>query len=454
MSDSSWGGVSSSLEAFVTDDSWYVVSFSTGDLTLPNTHPEYPYRVTVEATGFATDPADPSVRAIHRSRCVAQLVRKAILAEPPMWPKLTGSTVYQWGNRHTYLQEPVRINGLTTILGRIWLSTEYPLTATSRERYLGDLNAMRLAGRGDHRPVENLHVALARQDAATLTLLTARLGLLLTDCTDSTLNPLTHPGAVTSYRLYPGGATYEPPQLQLVYGSSLSNLTLGPSAANPLGVFCSNGPLTIDDNVQITGTIISETTASDIQVIGENVVIQAIPAGLPKLHGSQVVYQLPTALVRDSLVINPLSSAQLRGFTAVWDDFELKRGASETQFTMQGNLATAGLLLKGREPWTMSGPLWNSDYNDYMGNGTLIAILLEALLNTIRNALGLPAGAPVYFPEYMQHVRGFTVQPTLTFQPASGAVQPHWQDWSQPIYQKGASDEGLCWDVIRWEDSL
>jgi hypothetical protein len=453
MSDSTWGGVSSSLNAFVTDDSWYEVSFSTGDLALPNTHPEYPYRVRVEATGFAADPADPAIRAIHRSRCTVQLVRKAIAPEPTIWPKLTDSTVYQWGNRNVYLQEPVRINGLTTILGRIWLSTEYPLTPASRERYLQDLNAMRLAGRGDHRPVENLHVALARQDAATLLLLTTKLGLLPVDSLDSTLPPLTHPGAVTSYRLYPGGAAYEPPLLQQVYGNTLQDLTLLPSAANPLGVFRSSGALTIDDNVQITGTIISETTASDIQVIGENVAIQPIPAGLPKLHGSQVVYQLPAALVRDSLAIHPSSTVQLRGFTMVWDEFELKRGAP-AQFTMQGNLATAGLLLKGRDTWMMTSTAWNNDYNDYMGNGSLIAILLEVLLNTIRNTLGLPAGAPVFFPEYMQHVRGFTVQPTLTFQPASGGVQPHWQDWSQPIYQKGASDEGLCWDVIRWEDYL
>src|SRR5262245_2968644 len=457
MSESSWSGVGVPLNARVTDDSWYEATFATGDSMLTVSDPkygEYPYRVTIESIGYGSDPTDPSIRAIHKSRCVAQLIRKAIANEPAPWSRLTGSTVYQWGVRNTYLQEPVRINGKTTILGKIYLSAEYPLTQASKERYLFDLNQMNIANRGDSRPVASpLYVALLRQDAATLTLLQTKLGVTTLDALDSTATPLTHPGVVTSYQLYPGGKTYSPPLLQQIYGSALQDLTLGPDPiANPLGVFRSNGTLTLNNNVKITGTLITETTMSDIQVSGTNVVVQA--ANLPRLNGSSAVYQLPAALVRDSIYINSASGAQWKGFTMVWDDFEIKKGTPTTQFTLVGNLAATGLLLRGREPWTMTSTDWDKDYNDYMGTGGLLPLLLNSLLNTIRTELGLGASDPVYFPEYMQHVRGFTIQPTLTFQPDSSGVQPHWQDWTQPIFQKGATDEGLRWDVIRWEDNL
>lgn len=456
MGESTWGGVATPLNANVTHDSWYEVTFTTGDSLLTAADPKYgefPYRVTVDSVGYASDPADPAVRSIYKCRCVTQLVRKAISTEPAIWTKLTGSTIYQWGNRNVSVQEPVRVNGLATILGKIVLSTEYPLTTTSRDRYLADLLAMKDAGRGDHRPLNSpLTLALARQDAATLLLLTTKLGLTLQDSLDSTASPITHPGAVSSYQLYPGGKSYVPPVLQTTYTSTLQNLTLAPDPiTNPLGVYRSSGTLSLGNNVHLTGTLLTETGSSDVRVTGTNVVVQA--AGLPKLNGSNTTYQLPAALIRDDLRIDPLSAMQLNGFTMVWDEFELKRGAPTT-FTMQGNLATAGLLLKGRDTWTMTGPLWNSDYNDFNGTGGILGFLLTTLFNTIRSVLGLNPGDTVYFPEFMQYQRGFIYKPTLTFQPDSSGVQPHWQDWTQPIFVKGAADEGLCWDVIRWEDNL
>jgi hypothetical protein len=309
------------------------------------------------------------------------------------------------------------------------------------------------AGRGDYRPVESpLTVALSRQTATTVTLLTTKLGLTLVDTLDSTATPIVHPGAVASYQLYPGGKLYSPPVLQTLYGSTLENLSLGPDPVNnPLGVFRSSGTLVLDDNVQITGTLISETTASDVQISGTNVTIQAV--NLPKLNGSNAVYQLPALLVRDNLTINPLSSSQVRGFAMVWDDFEIKRGSPDTQFTLLGRLATAGLLLRGRDTWTMTATAWNTDYTDYTGTGGLLGSLLSAVLDTVRSVLGLPAGATVYFPEYMKGVRGFDYQPTLTIQPDSSGVQLHWHTWSQPLFEKAPADEGLTWEVIRWEEN-
>jgi hypothetical protein len=449
----------------VTPHSWYEVTFSTGDANLTASDPnyaEYPFRLTIDSTGYAADPANPAVRSIHKSRCVTQLVRTALQSAPANWTSLTNYTVYQWANRSVYTQFPVRINGQALLNGRLYLATEYPGVGatTARDRYLEDLKKIQQpkavggGGRADSRPFNSpLTIALARQDAATLTLLQAKLGLTTNDSTAVTTDPLTHPGSVLTYRLYPGGKTYTPPILQTTYGNPIQNVTLGPDPINnPLGVFRSSGILNVQSNVRITGTVISDAAGHDIQVYGTNVVWEA--ANMPGLYGSSQVYQLPALLARSDLVVNSAADMKLRGFAMVWDDFELKRGSPSTKFELRGNLATSSLLLRGRDTWTQTPTTWNNDLAEYNPpGGLLVGIVgaLEALLNNVRAALGLASDEPVFFPDFMQYKRGFTTQPALTFTPESSGVRPRWQDWSQPVYEKDPDDPGLRWELIRWE---
>ena len=458
ISDASWQGVDVSLHGDVTDDSWYDVSFTTGDTQLLPGDPNYaelPYRLTITSTGYAEDPANPDLRAIHRVRNVVQLARREMSADPANWSALTAKTVYQWANRSIVVQGPVRVSGPANINGKLFLFPTYPSYAAARDQYLTHLNAMRQAGRGDHRPFNGpLGIALTRQDVTTLHHVQVKLAVATTDTSlVPTTAPLTHPGIVSGYRLYPGGKVYQPPVLQTTYGASLANLTLGPDpATNPLGLFRSSGALAIQSNVRITGTIVTDSSLPEIQIHGTNVLLQA--ASLPRLEGSNQTWQLPVALVKTYLRINSNSSSQIKGTAIVWDDFEIKTGSATTQFTLSGNLFTAGLNLRGREGWTMTATDWTNDYNDFNDTGGLLGGLLASLLNTVRSALGLPAGATVHFPEYMQHQRGFTIQPALTLQPDSSGVLPHWQDWTQPIYVKDPSDPGLRWNLVRYEDGV
>src|SRR5687767_1815090 len=76
ISNTGWAGVDTPLSANVTDDSWYEVTYTTGDEALLPTdskYGEYPYRLTITSTGYAADPANPDIRAIHRVRSVVQL---------------------------------------------------------------------------------------------------------------------------------------------------------------------------------------------------------------------------------------------------------------------------------------------------------------------------------------------------------------------------------------------
>jgi hypothetical protein len=458
ISDASWQGVDIALHGDVTDDSWYEVSFTTGDTKLLPGSPSYaelPYRLTITSTGYAEDPANPDLRAIHRVRSVVQLARRQMPSDPGNWSLLTAATIYQWANRSTVVQGPVRVSGPSSINGKLFLFSTYPSYVLARDQYLTHLNAMRLAGRGDHRPFNGpLGIAYTRQDVATLNHVQVKLALATTDSSlVATTAPLTHPGIIAGYRLYPGGKVYEPPVLQTTYGASLANLTLGPDPAdNPLGLFRSSGPLAINNNVRITGTIVTDSSSPEIQIHGTNVLLEA--ASLPRLEGSSQTLQLPVALVKTHLRINSNSSSQIKGTTIVWDDFEIKTGTPTTQFTLNGNLFTAGLNLRGRDGWTMTVSDWTSDYNDFNGIGLLNAILLAARLNAVRTSQGLPGGATVHFPEYMQYVRGFNFQPTLTLQPNSSGVIPHWQDWTQPIFIKDPGDPGLRWNLVRYEDGI
>jgi hypothetical protein len=77
----------------------------------------------------------------------------------------------------------------------------------------------------------------------------------------------------------------------------------------------------------------------------------------------------------------------------------------------------------------------------------------KADLNAFQTQLGnlLDPNRSLFFPDYMERQKGFVVQPTLTFLPDSSGVQPHWHDWSQPLFLPDPSEGGLRWEVVRWE---
>jgi hypothetical protein len=190
----------------------------------------------------------------------------------------------------------------------------------------------------------------------------------------------------------------------------------------------------VQSNVRITGTLISDGSMPEVQVYGTNVILEA--ASLPKLAGSNQVWQLPNAIILDDLRIHGGTSVQMRGATVVWDEFELKRGAPATQFSLTGNLMTAGLSLRGRDTWTLNSTGWQTHYNNFM-----------AQYNDLFNL-----NKVMFFPVWMQQQVGFTVEPALTIKPDSSGVRTRWQDWSQPVFERDPADPGLRWELVRYHD--
>jgi hypothetical protein len=441
MSENSWAGVGTPLQANVTNNSEYRVTFKTGDVKLLAGDPEYnewPFRVMIDSVGYAADPLNPAIQSQFKSRCVVQLLRKQILNEPAGWTTLTDSNVYQFSNQDAYVQLPVRMNGKVTLLGKLMFCTEYPgiPPTTARSKYLAGLK-LRAATLGDYRPFPLgglfLKGLLTQQDLTTVTtMLTLDLGTPPLEALLPTAPP-SHPGEVLKYRLYPGGDEYDVTPLV----SPLSGQTFGPDVKlNPLGIFSSSGTLTIQSNVQITGTIISDNSGgSEIQITGQNVVLR--PASLPAMYGSNLTYQLPTVLSKSNFVVNKAADVQLNGAALCWKNFEVKNNdnTTATKLALTGNVITDTLLVRGRSTWTMNAGQWNIDQLAY----------------TVQLGWVNPI---LYFPDFLQAARGFTVKPTLTFSPDSSGVKPHWHDWSQPVYQPDSADPGLKWEVVRWEEGL
>lgn len=443
ISENAWPGVDVPISANVTNHSWYQVTFTTGDAKLTNTNPQYnefPFRLTIDAVGYAADPENAAIRSEHHSRCIVQLMRKRLTAEPTNWATVTGNTVYQYDDQNVTVQFPVRINGTATLMGKLaFFCTDYPgNTATAaRDQYLSDLNARRIAGLGDYRPfpgVLTIRGIATTQDATTMALLMTKLGMVLVEPTLGVGAPVNHPGTVAGYKLYPGGKTYTPPILQNNYGNPIQNVTLAPDPVNnPLGIYRSSGALSVQGNVRITGTIITDGTGAEIQVYGTSNQFQ--PYNLPSLYGSAQTYQLPTAMVQDGLRINSGAGMQIGGAVVVWDEFRIKNGLPSTSFSLTGDLITKKLTLEGRSTWTQTAATWTSDKTQF--------------------SLQLLGPSPIlYFPDYMENKKGFVVKPTLTFSSDSSGVKPHWHDWSQAIYQPDPADPGLKWEVVRWEDNL
>jgi len=435
ISENSWGGIDLTITTNVTDHSWYQVSFATGDAKLSSTDPqygEYPYRVTIDSIGYALDPLNPAVCSQHKSRCVVQLVRKQLTSEPGIWPTLTNHAVYQYSAQDVYVQFPVRIDGAATLHGRLRFCTEYPNSATARDQYLSDLNLRRISELGDDRPFPStmtLRGLVGVQDAATIAVLISKLGMVLLDTVAGTSAPLSHPGTVTTYRLYPGGKEYSTPVLQTTYGNPIENQNIAPNVLeNPLGIYRSEGSLTLGNNVNITGTVITNGSGPDIQVSGMGVVLKAFE--LPSLYASNLVRQLPVLMVNDDTRFNSGSDAKINGMTMVWDEFELRSGDANSKFELKGNLITNTLQLRGRTSWIQTPTQWNADRGSFLAQ--------------------VVAGIP-FFPDYQQNLRGFAVKPAMTFSADSSGAKPHWHDWSQPVYQADPADPGLCWDIVRWE---
>ncbi|QDU94759.1 hypothetical protein [Lignipirellula cremea] len=435
LASSDWGGVDEVLVRVVERNVWFEVRYAPGDDLLTSSDEDYaelPFRLTITSTGTAADPGNTTLVSQYVVTAVVELERKKLSSAPSTWAKAQNYTVYQSSNNDAFVQFPVQIKGPAMIQGPLKLLTEYPTDSTIRQGYLKGLNDLYVTGQGDMRPfTQSVKLGTGRTGATTKSLLSSTLQLSVSEVSLDAVPPATPANSVTSYQLYPGGPVYEIPNLTSLYGSSLANLSLGPDPVdNPLGVFRTNGGVTLWDNVSLQGVLMTQGYQADVTIAGDNVLLQG--ADLPALANSSTKRQLPAAIIADDLLLSGGSeNGQLQGLCLCGDDFTFLSGTQNTSFRLQGRLIASELKLYGRTEWIMSPSTWSSLwslYNFFGSDGDL-------------------------FPLWVYVWKRLSPVSTLTLEPPLETVSYHWHDWSQPLYQADPSDGALRWKLIRWQEN-
>jgi hypothetical protein len=129
------GGVTSTFTGKISDYESYRVTFATGDPQLAagdDDYDDYPYRVTLTATGTSVDPTNTDLHATHKIQAVVQLVPQQLADQPETWADMqqhdadTPYTVYQWGINQFKMHVPVQVKGAVHLQGAIRLCDNYP----------------------------------------------------------------------------------------------------------------------------------------------------------------------------------------------------------------------------------------------------------------------------------------------------------------------------------------
>ena len=171
---------------------------------LASTNTNWPFRVTMQAVGTASDPAHPTTAAYHGITAVLQLVPRQLTTEPTNWSTMVGYTVYQYTQDNFQLQLPCQVAGNVWLQGTLTLESDYPPYNSGQNQYLTDLNSMQFFGYGDNRPLNGtVYLPYSKTASSTLSQV-GLLGISTVNTSPSTVSGWSFPGSITSYQLYPG----------------------------------------------------------------------------------------------------------------------------------------------------------------------------------------------------------------------------------------------------------
>ncbi|MHB8902725.1 MAG: hypothetical protein ACYC6Y_28530, partial [Thermoguttaceae bacterium] len=250
MHSAAWTGTGTTFARTLGANEGFEVQFVAGDDALVSSDPDYaelPYRVTLVATGAASDPADSRRTSRHVVRAVARLIPRALPAEPSDWAAMQACTFYQTKLRDAILDIPCRIEGPVRLQGKLALGRHYPDDDDAWSWYFYHLNLMRWNGYNDYRPLTGrVEYDYSRQDWSVHTILTSYMSVATSHVPSTAANSdWSSPAPPDAYRLFPGGPQYSVPTLS----GTVSNRTLDPSTAtNPLGFYSAASGLVMGSN--------------------------------------------------------------------------------------------------------------------------------------------------------------------------------------------------------------
>jgi hypothetical protein len=133
-----WGGADSSFSGTFSASDRYTVSYFTGitdvlgNAILPSASnatatAEWPFCVTVVATGYGSSGQNGTNESSHRVRCVVRLSKPTLQSTPTNWAVVPYFSVIQWANSNVEMHLPARIDGMAYTQGGWDFTPNYPV---------------------------------------------------------------------------------------------------------------------------------------------------------------------------------------------------------------------------------------------------------------------------------------------------------------------------------------
>jgi hypothetical protein len=427
MEQSGWGGVNTTLTGTLNSQDSYSATFTAGDDSLTSAsanYAEYPYRVTIVSTGTSVDPLNSQSKATHKVRAVVRLIPRKLNTAPSDLATIVNYTWYQTANDTFTFQIPLRVQGKVRVQGVVALTGDYSWSSSISDEYLDDLDRMRSNGYPDDRPFNGpLELSFTTNNGTVRNWLTNTVGVsLISNSATGMSAQWIFPGSIGTYRLYPGGPSYNVPSAP----STISTTLQANPTTNPAGLFYASGDVTLANGANLNGTLVG---ASHVTVTGNNVSLS--PVDLMSLQGNSNKIRLPTVLASDDMIINDTGSPTIDGLVATFDKFNVKMSPKAKDLAMQGNVVARRFIAEGKTEFNYSSLGWN---------------LVKMAFDSQDNGHGIR-----YFPAYLGAL-GNSPDPNVVFQPPADAVTYVWPTSGFTIYVADPSDGALRWELVDWRD--
>ncbi|MEJ5342121.1 MAG: hypothetical protein WHT09_11170 [Thermogutta sp.] len=424
-----WPGVGTVLAGSCAPNEAFEVVYVAGDATLEAGDPDfdrYPLRVTLKAKGSAWLPGESEYPSVCEKTWIVELEPRALSPEPSDWDTIQKYTIYQTGSDTNRFNIPCQVEGPVRFQSAVRVAPDYP-TSNPRYQYLSDLYAMKQAGYPDYRPF----TGTVRWPAYLQTLddLNALLWLNVSVIPVLPQYPsgdLQSPTTLSQYRVYPGGPLYAVPQLP----AALADVSMAPDpVTNPCGLYFRSGSLTIQDNVQWTGSVI---VTGDVIISGSNVSLRAVQ--MRSISADKNAVELPV-LVCKNLRVEPGTGRQIEGLVGAFGEIQIKKAPDTTDIKFSGKVFATRFRIDPRTPWDTVD--WDKKLSDF------------------QKQKPFATGDNKYFPLWLRQF-GLDPAPKVRFSDRTVAIAYHWKDAANTVYAPAPQDytaiessPGLRWKIVR-----
>ena len=307
------------------------------------------------------------------------------------------------------------MQGKVRVQGEVELA-DYDWSNNVSDRYFDDLDLMRQASLGDYRPFEGpLEINFNENNSRRAKLVDRQVGVsLISNWATGMSAQWSHPGSISTYRLYTGGPSYTVPRpiddhehlaVRSADQSSWAVLSIGRRHA---GRRRHNARY-----AHRRRRCVSQWRERDVGAVD-----------LPPIQGSTNKFRLPTLLAADDVFVNSSGEGNIDGLVVAFDRFSLSIRSQSKVLAMRGNLVARRFICEGRSEFDLPSTWWTIIYNAF-----------QSQLNNP------PATRNPYFPSYLNNL-GLHMDPKVTFGPPTNPVTYVWPTNGATFFRSGDSDDG------------